>query len=249
MHYVKVTEKTPKERVASIIEEFGLIKIPTNSDTRLDDQTIYEASLMMYEITKIRTKKKENRGQLFAGCLDYAARKRDYIIPSRDLVHMLNLEKDGIGQGIGDIAKYSVLNDIVIDISGPVYGYYIKKYLQNATLMDAVMFRNPVIDTEENNKFCRELVKFMLENSINYNTKITTKCSAAVFYLLNRNEGNYLSDWKGLSKAIGVGQNTTVYALNTINSIECQAILPAHLRNSTSLIIKKTRRSKNTATA
>lgn len=245
MHYGKVTEKTPKERVAAIIDEFGLNKIPAHWETKLDDHTIYEASLLMYQITKIRTKKKDNRDQLFAGCLDYAARKRGFVIPSRDLVKMLNLDKDGIGQGVGEISKFSIMNGIDIVLDTPLYPHYVRKYLQNASLMPRNLFKNPDIDNEENVNFCIELVEFMLNNSINYDTKITTKCSASVFYLLNRNDGNYQSDWKSLAKTIGVGQNTTVYALNTINSIECQAILPAHLRNSTYLIIKKTRRSKN----
>ena len=224
IYYGKVSIKTPSERVLAIVTEFKQRKIFASICRYLDDQTMYQASLLMYDITKDNTKKKDNRNQLFAACLFLVSANEGYVILVPDLVLMLKLEKDGIKKGIGYVTKYVTRNNRDLIIDPPVHRNYVVKYLGNIRLMDQEYLQGEY-DTLDKIRFCSDLVEFMLENSIAYDTKITSKASAAVYYMLIK-FNFYNGNKRDISKAIGVGQNTSIITYNALVSNSVQTILP-----------------------
>lgn len=225
-HFGKSSAKTKDEKIKDLMGELINKILQTNL---LDSKTALATSKLVSIITSEHTKKKDNRNQLFAACLFLSAVKDGYIITIKDLVEIFNLKKNGIKSGLNMVTKYVILNGMDIEVDPPIYKLLIYKYLKNVSKFDDKYIKGDILTTENIN-FCICLVEFMLNNSIAYNTKIYTKCTATVYYLVYRNK-LYVGSKKQLSTAMGgVGQNTTTTALNILMDPEVQDLLPNNLK-------------------
>jgi hypothetical protein len=154
---------------------------------------------------------------------------------------MLGLQKMGIGNGMGHIIKYILskitdtidLNSILsiddqtlsINIS-PLY-CVTTKYLTSLKLDTDI-----VLDTHENITFCTDLVEFMTDNSIAYDTNCETKCAGAVYYLISRLGLAKNAKKSAIARMMGIYQAIMMGPFNTLMTPACQEMLELQYRYS-----------------
>jgi hypothetical protein len=239
--YGKSHEKSDEQKVVMISNEFTA-KILQHRVNQESARLMRRVSLLMYKIVKDGNgKKKDNRDQLFAACMYILVIQDKYVYSIKEIASMLGLQKMGIGNGMGHIIKYILskitdtvdLNSILsiddqtlsINIS-PLY-CVTTKYLTSLKLDTDI-----VLDTHENITFCTDLVEFMTDNSIAYDTNCETKCAGAVYYLISRLGLAKNAKKSAIARMMGIYQAIMMGPFNTLMTPACQEMLELQYRYS-----------------
>lgn len=227
IHFGDNVKKTTSDRIKDLSCELLNNKVTD----KLDNKTVINACHMVYNATCVNTKKKENRKQLFAAALFLSAIKESYIYTPYELATMFNLETKGISKGINYLLKHAIKNGLSLKVDPAIESLLVKKYLDNfASNSECLTVPADEIVTEKNIEFCVNLIELMQEYCIAYDTKIYTKATASVYYLIKK-EKLYKGTKKNLFSYLGgVGQNTATTTLNVLITPEVQELLPEYMR-------------------
>jgi hypothetical protein len=247
----KTHSKTDEDKIQAISIEYEA-KIGKHLEGQLPPRVIRRASSLMYKIVKEdgNGKKKSNRDQLFAACLHMIVVQDMGVYSTGDLVKMFKLDKFGIGNGKGHINKYimrqlalgvdaaSILDiplgaedkpidplSINVDISPRLFS----KHLTSLKIV-FVNGEAKHINEPRNIKFCEEMLKFVNDNSIAYNTNLETKCIGIIYYLLMKRQLAQTLKKSSIAAMMGVYQSKMMGVFNSLCCPVVQELLPEEKR-------------------
>lgn len=239
--YGKTIVKTDVDKIREISTEYSR-KIHDKTKKYFPDEQLLNAAKLFYNVSKEHTKKKDKRDQLFAACLLLTSINDHYILTEKDLVVMLGLSTSGISKGMNLIIDYDIFHQLDINLDEFHHASIIRRYLGNIDNYDNKkgLLHPKYINTTEYIEFGIELIDIMLDNSIAYDTYITSKCAGVVYYIIckfklaeTKQDLTETKKRKGTDKikskvaqCVDVGQSTIVKVYNTLASPLCQDILP-----------------------
>jgi len=234
MFYGIPTKKTKDESVKELIQEFKLQMIK-KSNSEIDDEAVYIAAELMYEVCHRTPKKRENRPQIFAACLSYACRELDFCLTDREIVAKVGLKVDGISKGETYLMKHIVSQGLDISLDKMNYENIIVRHLKKL-VFEYQEDRDGIIhtvsrpsDTPQNISFCSELVQLMLEENICHNMYITTKIAGSIRYWTVKFNCQPIMKKKDIAAILDIGQHTMMGCYNILAN-KCQHLLPEHMR-------------------
>jgi len=226
----KQQEKSTDDRISLLVQECQN-RIMKQTEERLEIVLIKIACEYMFKILNNKIKKKENRKQLFAACIYLVAISKGYIMTENRLIKIFKLNVSGISQGLQYIYIYKAQYGLDLDVDPFVYSYMIIELLSQLIYKDRHGIPQ-TLNTPSNREFCTKLVTFMLRNNIVYNTKLKTKCSGAIFYLIKL-LGLTEKKKNEITSAMKICQNTMINTYNILILPEIQAKLHPRYRIAT----------------
>lgn len=226
------SKKNNQEKISDLVKECNNYILETSS---------YELnSALLRDVCKIAVKifdetiyKKENRRCTFAAILHVVSMNKGFIYDTKELVKMFGLNKCGISQGLTILYTYqAIFKDLNIKLDLDIYHHIINKFLNSLIYDVKNKGKLSLASSTSNLEFCIQIVEFMLNNNIAYNTTIKTKCAGSVFYFIqvlrlkSKNK-------KTITEKLGVSQNTIIKTFNIISLPEVQNMLPLYLKIDT----------------
>lgn len=223
IYITKSANKSEVDIVGAIKIEF--MNIINQNGSNLYEPIMDDACLKMCLVTKDNIIKKTNRMMAFAACIYYSSIECGHILSPIEIIKILGLKVRGISRGKKILLVASKKGKITLPSDYELHKLYVKKYLNVCD--ENIKNLNCDINTQENIDFCIELIEFMLENNIVYNSTIPSICVGVIYYLLYNKYGKLcIRKKRDMYDYTQVGQNTFIKVYNSLISADIQSIIP-----------------------